>query len=71
MSITNNIDEGSLLRYIASCLHNWGITYITDKILKQAKNNDSSCTQSMSKLMFDLVLLHIFDFEFSVQELGV
>ena len=71
MSITNNIDEGSLLRYIASSLHNWGITYISDKILKQAKINDSSCNQNMSRLLFDLVLLHIFDFQYCVDELAV
>jgi hypothetical protein len=71
MSTSNNLDERLVLHYISRSFQNWGITYLTEDVLKSAKKNESSSCQAMSRLLFDLATLHIFNYEYTVDELGI
>lgn len=45
--------------------------YINEDILKQAKKNDPDAVQYLTRLLFDLVILHVFDFEYLPNELNI
>jgi hypothetical protein len=36
---SNNLDEKPLLAYVVFVFKNWGITYITEEILKRTRKN--------------------------------
>lgn len=59
---SNNLDEKPLYHYIATCLQNWGMHYITQETIKKCKKNDDQAIAPMIRLLFDLSLLHIFDY---------
>lgn len=71
MSTSNNLDEKVLLGYITGTLRHWGMLYVTEETLKQAKKNDPDCIQHLTRLLFDLVILHIFDFDYLPEELKI
>lgn len=45
--------------------------YITEDILKQAKKDDPDAINYLTRLLFDLVILHVFDFEYLPNELNI
>jgi hypothetical protein len=68
---SNNLDEKPLLVYVVNCLRYWGISYITEDILKKSKRNEASVSSEMARLLFDLSLLHIFDYQYFLNELEI
>lgn len=44
--------------------------YVTPEVLKKAKKNEDEAVEYLSRLLFDLCLLHIFDYKFTAKELN-
>ena len=67
---SNNLDEKPLLKYISVSFEGWGMGYITPEVLKKAKKNEDGAVEYLSRLLFDLCILHIFDYKFTAKELN-
>jgi hypothetical protein len=68
---SNNLDEKLLLQYVTRCFQNWGLTYATQDVLKRSKKNDDQAIEPMTRLLFHLSLLHLFQYRHSPHQLAI
>lgn len=68
---SNNLDEKVLLEYISSSLANWGIVHVDSRVLRRGKEDSEEALQPLTRLLFDLVLLHCFDYRYTCDQLAV
>lgn len=68
---SHNIDEPSMLRYVSSCYMAWGVTYMTKEILKKAQANAGEASPTLRHLLFDVCILAMVDYEFTIEQLGI
>lgn len=68
---SQNIDENSMLKHVCMCFEAWGIPYITKDILKKSQNNSEEAAPNLTHLLFDLSVLAMTDYEYSLDELGI
>jgi hypothetical protein len=45
--------------------------YITPEVLRRAKKNEDGAVEQLTRLLFDLCILHNFDYKFTAKELNV
>lgn len=68
---SNNIDESAMLKYVVFSMQIWDIEYISKDTLKKAKDGAPECCAPLTRLLFDLILLDSFNFEYTLSELGI
>ena len=66
MSTSNNLDEKPLLRYICNTFRAWKINHINEDCLIDAKKNNGRAIEPLKRLLFDLSILHIFNYEYNI-----
>ena len=68
---STNIDANSLLSYVSNSFKSWKINDISVKVLKDAKENKHEAVIMMKFLLFRLCLLHLLDYEYDMEEIGL
>lgn len=56
---------------MARCFQNWGMSYITPDVLRKSKKNEDQAIQPMIRLLFDLVILHLFQYRHAPYQLAI
>ena len=49
----------------------WGITYVDANILKAAGKNEPEVTPYLLRLAFDICILHLTNYQYTISELGI